>query len=64
LVVCNFVYSNEDVVENSQELDSVEITAYRFAMNELDVPVNSQVLNREEIKQLPYGNQICKILKI
>ena len=23
-----------------------------------------KVLNREEIKQLPYGNQICKILKI
>ena len=50
LVGCNFAYSNEDVVENSQELDSVEITAYRFAMNELDVPVNSQVLNREEIE--------------
>ena len=48
--VCSVARADSDIVETSQELESAEITAYRFSMDSLDVPVNAQVLRREEIE--------------
>jgi len=41
----------ESDVDSAQMLDSIDVTAYRFALDTLSVPVNSQVITSEEIRQ-------------
>jgi len=40
-----------EIEDSSQMLESIDVTAYRFALDTLSVPVNSQVITSEEIRQ-------------